>query len=99
MSSLQRQLAQIANRSGTKQNVRRARIPSLLFDAKKAEHIDVETIWGLGLNGFMELRKKDHRLEEFEESVFAKACLHWNRELETQVQSNNAQYRRSGMIN
>lgn len=84
MSVLQQQLARLSGQaaSGADKSIR---VPTLLFDLKKAQHIDSDAIFNLGNNGFLELKKLEPRLSEFESSLFNKSATFVNRELETKV--------------
>jgi U3 small nucleolar RNA-associated protein 10 len=57
--------------------------PSLLFDARQAAHIDLETFYSIGIEGFSELVKMDERIRAFEASLFSRSSKELERELLT----------------
>lgn len=60
LSSLGRQLAALQQASGQRQAKGR---DSLLFGSREAEDVDLETIAGMGANGFAQLVARDARLK------------------------------------
>jgi hypothetical protein len=85
VSTLSAQLAALSHRPTQSDGVRRARVPSLLFDNKHAETISLSTIYNLGVNGYQELKKLDSRFIQFEDSIFGKTISETNREQQTKV--------------
>ena len=55
---------------------------SLLYDPQEAADIDVETIYHLALGGFVELCDMDGRFQVFSKTLFGRASLEVNRDLE-----------------
>jgi hypothetical protein len=84
MSVLQQQLARLSGQTAPGAD-RKIKVPTLLFDLKKARHIDSDAIFNLGNNGFLELKRLEPRLNEFEGELFNKSSTFANRELETKV--------------
>lgn len=84
MTSLARQLQKLAipGQLSLKQVVSKKR-PSLLFDAKEAADIDIETIYALGTNGLEELISIDSKFTEFEGSLFEENCKEFERTVQT----------------
>ncbi|KAL6058638.1 snoRNA-binding rRNA-processing protein utp10 [Balamuthia mandrillaris] len=60
------------------------RRPSLLFDKKKAEELDNETIFNLGVNGLLELCRLDDSFSRFEKTLFSNTTKNFARELQTE---------------
>ncbi len=86
MSILEQQLAQRAKGGVLLNKLEKQRVPlkpSLLFDKQKAETLDNETIYGLGVNGLMELRKHDERFAAFEETLFSATAKDMSRLMQT----------------
>jgi len=59
------------------------RKPSLLFDKRKGESLDLETIFNIGVNGLLELRKHDERFGQFEDTLFSSTAKSLVREMQT----------------
>eukprot|EP00198_Chlamydomonas_reinhardtii_P004646 XP_001693982.1 nucleolar protein [Chlamydomonas reinhardtii] len=57
--------------------------PSLLFDAQKAADVDLQTIYDLSTQGLEELVRLEPRFRPFRESLFSRASLDINPELQT----------------
>eukprot|EP00242_Pyramimonas_sp_CCMP2087_P007317 CAMPEP_0198207958 /NCGR_PEP_ID=MMETSP1445-20131203/11371_1 /TAXON_ID=36898 /ORGANISM="Pyramimonas sp., Strain CCMP2087" /LENGTH=334 /DNA_ID=CAMNT_0043881175 /DNA_START=175 /DNA_END=1175 /DNA_ORIENTATION=- len=55
---------------------------SLLYDPQEAADVDVETIYNLALGGFDELCELDGRFQAFSKTLFGRAGLDVNRDLE-----------------
>ena len=84
MTSLARQLQKLAipGQPSVRQSASNKR-PSLLFDAREAADIDVETIYSLGTNGLEELISIDQSFAEFETSLFQESCKEFERSVQT----------------
>ncbi len=84
MTSLARQLQKLAipGQPSLKQASARKR-PSLLFDAKEAAGIDIETIHSLGANGLEELISIDPSFADFETSLFQEGFKDFERTVQT----------------
>ena len=84
MTSLARQLQKLAipGQPSLRQVVSKKR-PSLLFDAKEAADIDIETIHALGSNGLEGLISIDQSFAEFETSLFQENCKEFERTVQT----------------
>lgn len=80
MTSLAKQLQKLAipGQPSLRQVASKKR-PSLLFDAKEAADIDVDTIFSLGTNGLEELISIDRSFSEFERSLFHESCKDFER--------------------
>ena len=78
-SALAAQLKQLAVRAAQPTT----RVASLLFDAKEAADLDIETIHGLGVNGLVELSGLDPRFQPFETTLFHPRMRTLERALET----------------
>jgi len=85
MTSLAKQLQRLAipGQPSLRQVVSKKR-PSLLFDAKEAADIDIETIYALGTNGLEELISIDQSFADFETSLFQESCKEFERTVQTQ---------------
>ncbi|KAG2433890.1 hypothetical protein HXX76_008243 [Chlamydomonas incerta] len=57
--------------------------PSLLFDAQKAADVDLQTIYDLATQGLEELVRLEPRFRPFRESLFSRASLDINPEMQT----------------
>ena len=84
MTSLAKQLQKLAipGQPSLRQIVSRKR-PSLLFDAKEAADIDIETIYALGTNGLEELINIDQSFADFETNLFQESCKEFERTVQT----------------
>lgn len=84
MSSLARQLQKLAipGQPSLRQVTSKKR-PSLLFDAKEAADIDIETIHALGTNGLEELTSIDRSFADFETSLFQESFKDFERTVQT----------------
>ena len=84
MTSLAKQLQRLAipGQPSLKQLVSRKR-SSLLFDAKEAADMDVDTFYSLGQNGLEELISIDPSFAEFENSLFQESCKEFERSVQT----------------
>ncbi len=84
MTSLARQLQKLAipGQPSMRQVVSKKR-PSLLFDAKEAADIDIETIHALGTNGLEELISIDRSFADFETSLFQESYKDFERTVQT----------------
>eukprot|EP00854_Cymbomonas_tetramitiformis_P027584 gene27584-34032_t len=60
---------------------------SLLYEAREAADVDVETIYTIALNGFHELCNKDGRFQSFSKTLFSRSGVDYNRELKTKAQN------------
>ena len=80
MTSLAKQLQKLAipGQPSLRQVVSKKK-PSLLFDAKEAADIDIDTIFSLGVNGLEELITIDQTFAEFESSLFQESCKDFER--------------------
>ncbi|KAG2446493.1 hypothetical protein HYH02_008484 [Chlamydomonas schloesseri] len=57
--------------------------PSLLFDAQKAADVDLQTIYDLAAQGLEELVRLEPRFRPFRESLYSRASLDINPEMQT----------------
>lgn len=84
MTSLAKQLQKLAiPGQPSLRQVASKKKPSLLFDAKEAADIDVDTIFSLGTNGLEELISIDQSFSEFERSLFNDSCKDFERTVQT----------------
>ena len=84
MTSLAKQLQKLAlPGQPSLRQVASKKKPSLLFDAKEAADIDVDTIFSLGTNGLEELISIDQSFSEFERSLFNASCKDFERTVQT----------------
>ncbi|KAF5351352.1 hypothetical protein D9758_008071 [Tetrapyrgos nigripes] len=83
VSSLAAQLAQNAslNSSLLADRSRRKPSESYLFTGREADQHDLESIYALGYNGFLQLVSVDAEFEEYEESLFSSAAKATDRTL------------------
>lgn len=84
MTSLQKQLASLAESTVNVTHLRKA---SILFNEKEATSLPTETILSIGLNGLLELIKKEPRFLPFEKTLFDKSSVQFNRQLHTKEEN------------
>ena len=84
MTSLAKQLKRLAipGQPSLRQLVSKKR-PSLLFDAKEAADMDVDTFFSLGRNGLEELISIDATFSQFEVTLFHESCKDFERSVQT----------------
>ena len=82
MASLADQLKQIAAQNPFLTNLKSTkRRPSYLFTAEKAGDLDMDTVFAIGVNGFLELCQIDARFLPFEETLFSESFKTYDRTL------------------
>ena len=83
-SLLAAQLAQGAslNAAFLNESSRRRAVESYLFTPQESRQHDLESIYALGRNGFLQLRTLDHSLASFERVLFSDAAKATDRTLQ-----------------
>ena len=84
MTSLQQQLASLAGKSTQVSQLRKA---SILFDEKEIQQINTETIYSIGLNGFLELVKLNPQFSPYEKTLFSRSSVQFNRQMQTKEEN------------
>lgn len=84
MSSLQQQLASLAGQTRQVATLRKA---SILFDEKELQKISTQTIFSIGLNGLLELVKINEQFAPYENTLFSKSSVQFNRQIQTKEEN------------
>jgi U3 small nucleolar RNA-associated protein 10 len=85
VSSLAAQLAQGAslNAALLADRTRRGPTQSYLFTGRSADEHDLESIYALGINGLLQLRRLDPAFDAFEETLFSDRAKATDRTMQT----------------
>lgn len=80
MTSLQQQLRALAQKAPRVSQLKRV---SILFTEAEAQTLDVQAVFNIGTNGFMELCRIDERFTPFEQTLFSASSVSYNRQMHT----------------
>ena len=84
MTSLQQQLASLAGQTTRVAELRKA---SILFDAVEVQQVTTQTVFSIGLNGFLDLVRTNEQFAPYEQTLFSKSSVQFNRQLQTKEEN------------